>query len=162
MNTSLILLALVAMGFFCGLRAFTPLALICWVASWGWMPLNDSRLAFLGTTPGATIVTILALGELIGDKLPKTPSRIQAGPLSARAITGALCGSAICLSANQPWLLGVFLGAIGGLAGSFAGYHARRWLTIRARIPDWAVALLEDFVTIAGVLLIFSALFLND
>jgi uncharacterized membrane protein len=159
MNPTLVLLVTVGIGFLSGLRAFTPLALVSWVASWGWIPLGGSRLAFLGTTTGAVIVSILALGELVGDKLPRTPNRTQAGPLAARLLTGALSAAAICVSAGQTWLLGVFIGAIGSVGGAFGGYHARRVLVKRLRIPDLIVALVEDFVTIAGTLLLFARLF---
>ena len=161
MNVSLVLLIALGIGFVSGLRAFTPLALVSWLAVWGWIPLGDSRLAFLGTTTGAVIVTILALVELIGDKWPRTPSRTTAAPLGARVITGAMSATAICLAAGQPWLLGIFSGAIGAVGGAFGGYHARRFLNKRLRLPDFIVALLEDFVTFAGTLLLFDTLFMK-
>jgi uncharacterized membrane protein len=159
MNATFILLVTVGIGFLSGLRAFTPLALVSWVANWGWIPLGGSHLAFLGTTTGAVLVSILALGELVGDKLPKTPNRIQAGPLAARVLTGALSAAAICLSAGQTWLLGALFGAIGSIGGAFGGYHARHVLVKGLHVPDLIVALAEDFVTIAGTLLLFACLF---
>jgi uncharacterized membrane protein len=161
MNPILVLFVAVGMGFVSGLRAFTPLALVSWLAVWGWIPLGDSRLAFLGTTTGAVIVSILALGELVGDKWPRTPSRIDAAPLGGRAITGALSATAVCLAAGYPWLLGIFSGGIGAIGGAFGGYHIRRLLTKRLRIPDFIVALVEDLVTIAGTLLLFDAFFMK-
>ena len=147
------------LGFLSGLRSLTPLALVCWIANWGWIPLVGSRLAFLGTTTGAIIVSILALGELMADKLPQTPSRTDAAPLIARMITGGLCGAAVCLAAGQTWLLGVFCGVVGSVVGAFAGYHARRLLVQRFRVPDLMVALAEDCTTIAGTLVVFAATF---
>lgn len=41
------------------------------------------------------ILTVLAIGELINEKLPKTPSRKAPVPFAARVVTGALSGSAI-------------------------------------------------------------------
>ena len=161
MNPLPVLLAIIGIGFVSGLRAFSPLALVCWVATWGWIPLGGSYFAFLGTTTGAVIVTILALGELIGDKLPKIPSRIEAAPLGGRMITAALSGAALCVTAGRPWWLGVVVAAISAIGGAFAGYHARRALTKRLRIPDLIVALLEDLVTIAGTLLVFDILFMK-
>ena len=161
MNPLLVLLIAVGIGFVSGLRAFTPLALVSWLAVWGWAPLGGSHLAFLGTTTGAVIVSIIALGELIGDKWPRTPSRIGAAPLGARLITGALSSIAICITAGRPWVIGMAAGAIGAISGAFAGYHARRVLTKRWLIPDLVVALAEDSVTIAGTLLLFAALFLK-
>jgi uncharacterized membrane protein len=143
MNVSLVMLVAFGMGFVSGLRAFTPLALVSWLAVWGWIPLGDSRLAFLGTNTGAVIVTILAVGELIGDKWPGVPSRTAAAPLGGRVITGALSATAICLAAGQPWLLGVFSGAIGP-AIKHPGFYPRS----SGRLGDvrWHFAALRRFV----------------
>ena len=80
---------------------------------------------------------------------------------STRLITGALSSIAICITAGRPWVIGMAAGAIGAISGAFAGYHARRVLTKRWLIPDLVVAFAEDFVTIAGTLLLFAALFLK-
>src|SRR3954471_14809033 len=107
MNSVILIFGLSAIGFASGLRAFTPLALVSWVAVWGWMPLGGSHLAFLGTNIGAAAVSFLAIGELIGDKLPITPSRVTPGPLGARILTGALAVTAVCLGLGQRWILGI-------------------------------------------------------
>jgi uncharacterized membrane protein len=159
MNLALFLLGVATIGVASGLRAFTPLALVSWVAVWGWMPLGGSRLAFLGTTLGATIVSFLAVGELIGDKLPTTPSRLAAGPLGARALTAALAAAAISLGTGQPWFLGVVGGIIGSVAGAYGGFYARRSLVRGLGIRDWIIAVVEDIATISLVLLVLAFLF---
>jgi uncharacterized membrane protein len=159
LNPALVFLVAAAIGFASGLRAFTPLALVGWLAVWGWIPLSGSRLWFLGTPTGAIIVSVLALGELIGDKLPKTPPRIAAGPLVARVLTGALSATAISLVGGEPRIIGLLAGAIGGVAGAFAGYYTRHTLVRRLRLPDLVVALAEDFLTIGGTLGLLAYLF---
>jgi uncharacterized membrane protein len=156
MSTGLLIVAALAIGFASGLRAFTPLALSCWIAAWGWMPLGGTRLAFLGTNIGASIVSLLAVAELIGDKLPVTPSRISAGPLGARVLTGALCGAALAIGAGTPWLLGLICGVVGSVAGAFAGFHARRFLVMRMGVRDILVAIAEDITTIILTLGVFA------
>lgn len=148
-----------ALGLVAGLRAFTPIALVSWLAIWGWTPLVGSPFWFIGTTTCATIMSILALGELIGDKLPKTPARTQPAPLGVRMITASISAAAICISAGEPWFLGVIFGALGGVAGAFGGYHARRFLVQRLHVPDFIIALPEDFVAIAGTLIIVRVFF---
>jgi uncharacterized membrane protein len=61
-------------GFFVGLRALTltPPALTAWTAHQGWLKVR-SPLSWLGTTPAAVVFSLLAAGELVNDKLPKTP-----------------------------------------------------------------------------------------
>jgi len=123
------------------------------------MPLAGSPLWFIGKEIFATIIVILAALELIADKLPKTPARIQAMPLTARIVTGGLSGAAIAFSAGSGWLYGVLLAGIGSVAGAFSGYYLRRELVHRLRIPDLIIALMEDFVTVAGTLLLIHSFF---
>ena len=53
-------------------------------------------------------------------------------------------------------LVGAGLGMIGGIVGSFAGFHARARLVKSLRQPDFNIALLEDLVAIGGSLFIVS------
>ena len=159
MNTTLVLIAVLGIGFLSGLRAFTPLALISWMAVWGWTPVAGSPFWFIGSDIFAIAISILALLELIGDKLPKTPPRIQLMPLVARFVTGGIAASAVIFSAGRPWFHGLLLGPIGSLVGAFTGYHVRRALVSRLGLPDLVVALVEDFVTVAGTLVLVHNFF---
>ena len=152
MNPALIAVLALGIGFFSGLRAFTPLAIVSWLAIWGWMPVAGSPFWFIGTNVFAIVISILAVIELVGDKLPKTPPRIQLMPLGARIVTGGVAASTLCFSAGRPWLLGLVLGGSGAVLGAFTGYHLRRTVVSRLGIPDLPVALVEDFVTAAGAL----------
>jgi uncharacterized membrane protein len=65
---------------------------------------------------------------------------------------------ALATSAGGSPIASAVVGIIGALVGTFAGYHIRRALVTRAHLPDFAVALSEDFIAIAGGLLIVSHL----
>jgi uncharacterized membrane protein len=153
-----VLLLAFAIGFVTGLRSFAPAAVVCWATHLGVLNLRATPLAFLGTLAAAAIFTLLALGELVADKLPKTPSRTAAMGLSARFLLGGLCGAALTLASPQTttWLMGALLGAAGGIAGAFAGYQARTRLVKALNLPDIVVALAEDAVTIAAAILIVT------
>jgi uncharacterized membrane protein len=110
----------ILLGVVAGLRSMTPPAAISWAARLGWLHLENTPLAFLGFTAAPYILTVLAIGELINDKLPKTPSRKTLVPFAARIVTGALSGAA--LGAPEGALVG---GLSGGSAGRRGG-HARR------------------------------------
>jgi uncharacterized membrane protein len=159
MSSPFVIAIAFAVGFMSGLRAFTPIALVSWLAIWGWAPLAGSPFWFIGTTPCAVLMSILAVGELIGDKLPQTSPRIQTFPLSARVTTGAISAGAICIAAGRPWLLGVFLGAIGAIVGAFGGYHARRGIVQKLRCRDFLIALVEDLVAVVGTLALIRYFF---
>jgi len=132
---------------------------VSWAAHWGWLDLTGSRLALLGSTAAAVIISLLALAELVVDKLPTTPKRTAPVPLGARAFTGALSAIVIFTSAHQPIAAAAILGGLGGVVGAFAGYEVRHRLVANRRLPDFAVALAEDAVAIAGGFLLVSHLF---
>jgi uncharacterized membrane protein len=141
-------------GCVCGLRSMTAPAAVAWGARLGWLHLQASLLAFFTHQISLVIFSVFAFGELIADKLPFIPARTQAGPLAVRVIFGAMCGAALCISHAVSPLPGALLGAVGGLAGAFAGYHYRRALTAMA--PDLVLALLEDLVAVGGGLFLVS------
>lgn len=155
MNTQLIILVLVV-GILSGLRAFTPLALLCWAAHWNWIPLEDTQLAFLGHTASVIIFSLLALGELIGDKLPFVGNRTELPAFAARVLIGAFCGTAIFLAAEKTWAIGAVIGAVGAIIGTYGGFHFRRALVAKLGLPSLVAALLEDIIAIGGSLLVLS------
>src|SRR5438034_7760762 len=71
-------------GVIAGLRAMTPPAAVSWAARLGWLHLENTWLAFLGFSATPYILTALAIGELINDKLPKTPGRKKLVPNTKR------------------------------------------------------------------------------
>src|ERR1700722_6059173 len=103
-------------GVIAGLRALTPLAAVSWAARLGWLHLENTWLAFLGFAATPYIVSVLAIGELINDKLPKTPSRKSPPGFIARIVTGALSGAAIGATSSS-WVVGLAAGVIGAVAG---------------------------------------------
>jgi uncharacterized membrane protein len=135
-------------GFAAGLRSLTPPAVVAWAAHIGWLNLNNSPLAFMGSIITAGIFSILALFGLFADLQPTTPKRTAPFPLVARILTGGLCGACLCAANNQSLIIGAILGAVGGVIGAFAGYEIRRKLVAALNIKDIFVALPEDLVTI--------------
>ena len=101
------------------------------------------------------IFSLLAIGELIADKLPTIPKRTAPAPLMARLITGGLCGACLCAAAAKSLVVGTLLGGVGAVVGAFLGYGIRRRLDLY--IKDLLVALCEDAVAIGLALLLVSA-----
>jgi uncharacterized membrane protein len=151
-----ILLFAFLLGCICGLRSMTAPALVAWAAHLGWLHLQGSRLAFFAHPVSLVIFSLFAIGELIADKLPFIPARIQAGPLGVRILFAALCAAAVCVSGGASLLLGAILGALGAVLGAFAGYTYRRSLS--SKVPDLLLALLEDLVAVGGGFLLLSRL----
>ena len=135
-------------GVAAGLRSLTPPAVVAWAAHLGWLNLNNSPLAFMGSIIAAIIFSLLALFELFLDLQPSTPKRTAPVPLVARILTGGLCGACLYAAGNQSLIIGAILGAFGGVIGAFAGYEIRRRLVAALHVKDIFVALPEDLVAI--------------
>jgi uncharacterized membrane protein len=142
-------------GVMAGLRSMTAPAAVSWAARMGWLHLANTPLAFLGYAVTPYIFTILAIGELIADKLPKTPSRKTPGPFIGRIVTGGLSGAALG-AASQSLTGGLVAGALGGMAGTVGGYEFRSRLVKATGGKDLPIALLEDLIAVGGAILIVS------
>src|SRR5438477_246617 len=89
-------------GVAAGLRSLTPPAVVAWAAHLGWLNLNNSPLAFMGSIITVVIFSILALFELFVDLQPSTPKRTAPVPLGARILMGAVrFGVEGCRSTNN-------------------------------------------------------------
>ena len=139
----------VGIGLVAGLRSLLAPAIVAWAAHFGCLNLQGSPLAFVGSTTAVAIFTIFAIGELVADKLPKTPKRTAFAPLLARILLGGLCGASLCAAAGKSLLAGALLGGIGGVIGAFVGYEIRRRLVNTLHIKDFFVAISEDLIAIA-------------
>jgi uncharacterized membrane protein len=142
------------LGVVAGLRSMTPLAAVSWGARLGWLHLENTWLAFLGFAATPYILSLLAIAELINDKLPKTPSRKTPVPFGARIVVGAFCGAA--LTAHSGVVVGLVAGGIGAVAGTLAGYEFRKRLVAAIGGKDLPIALLEDAVAIGAAFWIIS------
>jgi uncharacterized membrane protein len=139
-----------------GLRAMMAPAAVSWAAYAGWIPLEGTFLAFLGHAYTPWILTALAVGELIADQLPRTPSRKVPIQFGTRLLMGAVCGVALTL-ANGQWLVGLLAGLVGALVGTLGGHAARASLARRFG-RDLPAALIEDGVAIGLALLVVAVL----
>jgi uncharacterized membrane protein len=150
------LLLALAIGIVAGLRTMTAPAAVSWAAHLGWLPLDGTRLAWLGAAYTPWIFTVMAIGEFIGDQLPWTPSRTVPSQFGARLVSGTLAGVAIGLPGGDAWLGGL-AGAIGALVGTLGGAKARGRLA-RAFGNDHPAAFIEDAVAIGAAWFIVRSL----
>lgn len=142
-------------GVVAGLRSLTAPAVVSWGARLGWLHLENTWLAFLGAPITPYILSALAIGELITDKLPKTPSRKAPVGFAARVVTGALCGAALG-APSQSLVGGLLAGVAGAVAGTLGGYEARTRLVRAIGGKDFPIALIEDAIAIGGAVWIVS------
>ena len=153
--TFTVLLLAISIGIIAGLRAMTAPAAASWAARLGSLNLGPTSLAFLGYAFTPWIFTALALGELVTDQLPSTPSRTVPLQFGTRILTGALSGGAIGAAHGQ-LVAGVVVGVIGAVIGTLGGRAARAGLAASFG-RDQPAALIEDAVAIGGAFLIMLA-----
>lgn len=146
--THVLVLALL-IGIVAGLRSLTAPALVSWAAHLGWLNLQGTPLAFMGSAVAVGIFTLLAIVELIADVLPKTPPRTAPVGLIARLVMGGLSGACLYVNAGQSLIVGAVVGALGAVIGTYAGYHIRRALVSGLKVKDILIAIPEDIVAIA-------------
>ena len=115
--------AALLLGLSTGLRTFTAPAVLALRER----PLSGRR----------SLVLLAAAGELVADKLPSMPSRLQPRGLSGRLLSAAISGQRVAGPA------GAAAGAGAAVASAVAG-NAARGLS-----PGWPAAVCEDGVAIA-------------
>ena len=157
METSTLFLLAVAIGLITGLRSMTAPAAVSWAAHLGWIHLEPTALSFLSSTAAAWILTVLALGELVGDKLPTTPSRKAPLGFVARIVLGGLSGAALLLGSSASGIAGGAAGILGAVAGTLGGYEARTRLVKALGVPDYVIAVAEDLVAVGGAYFVVSS-----
>ncbi len=138
------LIAIPLLGLVTGMRTMTAMMVLCWFAYAGHLPLDDTWAFWSAKLVTAIVFTLLAIGEYIIDKLPKTPNRTAPGPLIARLVFAGLVGAIVAAGLNGSGVESVILSVGGALVGAFAGFLIRREVVIQLKSKDWPVALVED------------------
>ncbi len=105
---------------------------------------------YMQSKPVANGLKVLAFTEIIGDKLPGIPNRIAPPVLAGRILAGALVGATCCQADGQPKWAGALLGSVGAVAASYGFYYLRKKLGQTTPLPDYAWALAEDALVLAG------------
>lgn len=124
-------------GWATGDRAF------CAITVWLTKPApGDSMPPVLRSPRARNVLSLAAVGELIGDKLPKTPPRTAPPALVARLVLAGICGAVL---GRREGAVASRAGAavVAAAASSFAGPPARAALSSRLG-SDLPGALLED------------------
>lgn len=147
------LIAIPLLGVVTGMRSMTAMAVLCWFAYRGDLPLDGTWASWAAKLLTAIIFTVLALAEYVADKLPKTPNRSAPGPLLIRVLMGALVAAIVAAGLDGSGVEAVILGVGGALIGTFGGFLVRREIVMRLGCKDWPVGLVEDFSAIICAIL---------
>ena len=109
------LLRAAALGAASGSRSTAGVAAVALASRRG----DPGRLASgLGSTAGTVTSGVLALGELVGDKLPTTPSRLAAPALGGRVLLGGTAAAAEARRDGHDPVVPALVGAAGAVGAA--------------------------------------------
>jgi uncharacterized membrane protein len=138
-RASVVLGRAAALGAATGLRSTVALAALV-------VRGNDGLPAVLRHPAARLAATMADGGELIGDKLPITPSRLTPPGLASRVISASLAAAVVARSGHRHPVPAVAIASAAAVAAAKIGHDTRRALA--RHFPDPAVAVVEDAVAI--------------
>lgn len=150
-------LGVTALGAMAGMRSMAPLATVS-------RYLNRSKRTLrragpledlLGSDEAVAILEKLAIAELVADKLPATPHRIEPLPVLTRIATGALAAAALAERRDASRVGAALFGGTKALGTAVCMYYLRRAAGRRLDVADPLLGLVEDGLVLgtAAVLL---------
>ena len=149
MTHALVLLLALLIGVIAGLRAFTAPAVMAWAALLHWINLSGTWASWVGHWATVTVLTIIAVAELVSDQMEQTPSRKTAVQFVTRLITGGFAGAVLGTAWGYQWS-SLGMGIIGAVLGTIGGYEARTRLVRATGSRDLPIGVLEDVVAAVG------------
>ena len=105
---------------------------------------ESTLFRLLTKRPMSGLATLGQVGEIVLDKLPILPNRIDPLPLLGRAFYGGAAAAAAFAEARRPIILGVGIGAAAAVASAHVFYRLRVGITKGLHLPDLPVAVAED------------------
>ncbi len=112
--------------------------------------LANSPFSSIGSPRVANVLKVAAVCEILADQLPGIGARISPGPLVARALSGAVCGAALCTVEGKRAEVGALAGGLSAIGSAYAFYHLRRKLGETGNIPDAVLGLAEDAIVVGS------------
>jgi uncharacterized membrane protein len=131
-----------ALGFAGGLRLAMPFAVESVYLSREGPDIADGgwTLDLLARRRVAVVLGLGALAEIVIDKTPFPPTRVDPLPLAGRVIASGSACALSCLAEGRTSTSGALIGSVAAVAGSVFGYTMRT----RLPLPAWLLAVAED------------------
>lgn len=140
------LISAILLGYVAGTRSMLAPAAASWASQTNKLDVNDSPVSFLRNPAAPLLLSTLATGELVGDKLPIMPSRKSPLAFMGRIMSGALAGAAVG-GRGKAAVKYAAIGAAAACAGTLCGSALRSGLA-RKFGRDFPAALAEDAIAL--------------
>lgn len=108
--------------------------------------LKEEGIGFIGLPATSRALAGLTTAELIGDKLPFTPSRLSKPQLRFRTMSGAAAGALTFKLAGHKAAEGAIAGGLIAIASSVIFFALRKGLAKSRILPEPLTGLVEDMV----------------
>jgi uncharacterized membrane protein len=147
------IMAIPLLGFVTGLRMMTPMAVLCWFAWLGYLPVDGTWAFWAAKLPTALIFSALAALEFFVDKRSKRLNRMAPWFLAARLVIAGLLGAIVAAALNGAGFEGVFLTVACALAGASCSHLFRREIVQWTGGKSWYIAVVEDVFAVGCAIL---------
>ena len=156
MKNNTAILQIIGLGFISGMRAtFAPALTAYFFSKKPNAALAKSKIGFIQSPAAAVVTKLLSAGEIVGDKLPNTPSRTIAPQVIARVASGAFTGAVFSTANRDHVVKGILIGGVTALAATFTTYHIRKYVSKTTFIKEPVTGAFEDaFAIETGILLL--------
>lgn len=139
------------LGVMAGMRSNAAPAVASHILSQQYSPeLAESPLKFMQSAGVSNVLKILAVGELIGDKLPGTGNRIVPMSVLFRCSAGALAGASIYKANGNNVIKGALLGAAAAFGSTFVSFYMRKAVVETTGLYDPIAGVIEDAIVLGG------------
>ncbi|MBL3658014.1 DUF4126 family protein [Fulvivirga sediminis] len=137
----------IGLGAVTGLRSMLGPAMLCFYLNRE--PQSFKRRA-LKLSSLQKVTTVMAVGELIGDKLPFAPDRVNPTALAGRALMGALVGAILFKDGGKSAYRGGIIGGVTAMLAAGVGYYLRKKVGQATEIEDPYLGAAEDLIAIGS------------
>jgi len=132
-------------GIIAGMRGSSAPALLSNHFCRHWSPnLHWSKWKWFCSKRTSNILSVMAAGELLADKIPSIPDRIAPPGLLGRALSGAMAGAILNKAMGGKTSAAPWVSAGVAVAATFASFYTRKALA--RKISDRKVAVMEDIL----------------
>lgn len=139
------------LGIMAGMRSNSAPATASHILSQQYSPeLGKSPLKFMQVPMVSNVLKVLAIGELIGDKLPGAGNRIVPVSVVFRCSAGALAGASIFKANGNNAFKGALIGAVAAFGSTFASFYMRKGVVETTGLYDPIVGVIEDAIVIGS------------
>ena len=146
MNDLQVLSGSALIGAVAGMRSMSAPAVLAQLAKTGSLAHVTGKMSVVRHASFGIAAPILAVGEMIADKLPFTPNRTSLGPLLGRALIGGFSGAVVCSAKRRSAVVGAFIGAIAAVSMAYGAFQLRKKAGSMSHLPDPVIALAEDAI----------------